>query len=294
MQAFFNYIQELGIYNVEDKGTIYGKIQGVSQKAGYNVRLDRAHPLYFMTAGFATLDLKATSENGLFAFVGLQDGDYELIVEKDGEILDQRLVVVEQGKVSPILVDLATVSKHLEFFDPMQPTAKISSVELSFFDGVSSSRLDRDHRLKQTLRRGQDLSLMEYKGKVEVSRTLLSRHKGLQKIPLINDQKLLKLAEKHDLSMNTGLIIGFIKSPEAYRVFLAEERPRKVLYFNNKGQVLSRDNQETAHGFMIGGFREGLSSLVIESAKDGVILGTDLIYSNHESISMTHLDILPR
>ncbi len=293
MNAFFTYLQDLGIYNVKEQGTVYGKIQGVSHLDGYTVKLDKARPLYFMTAGFATLNRKNTSANGLFSFVGLQDGDYELIVEKEGEVLDERLVVVEQGKVSPVIVDLSKVSKHLEFFDPMDPDYPLKKVEVSFFDGSSTRGLDDENQIRQTLNQGQDLSLMEFKGNDQINRTLLSRHKGLQKIPLVNDKKLLELANSHDLSVESGLVFGFVDSQEPYQVFLAEEAVGKTLYFDDSGRLMDADDPRPPRGFILGDFSVGLSSVIVERKKDGLIVGTDLIYSNHESISITHLEILP-
>ncbi len=293
MNSFFEFVQSLGIYNVKDKGTVYGEIQGIGRKEGYSVRLEKAQPLYFLAAGFASIDLKTTSSNGMFSFVGLQDGDYELVVEKEGEVLDQRLVVVEQGKVSPVIVDLSKVSKHLEFFDPMEPNRNIKSVEISFFDGSSTKSLDSDNQARHKITRGQDLSLMEFQGKNEVNRTLLSRHKGLQKIPVVNDKRLLEIARSNDLSIEKGMVFGFVDSKEAYQVYLAEETVGKTIYFDESGREIEANSKKPARGFILGDFSTGLRSVIVERVSDKMILGTDLVYSNHESISITHLEILP-
>lgn len=292
LEAFYSYLKELGIYDVADKGTVYGQIQGVSSAEGYVVRLDKAKTIYFLTSGFASTGLKSTSANGQFSFVGLQDGDYELVVEKDGEILDQRVVVVEQGKVSPITVDLKKVTKHIEFFDPMDPDRALSHVEVSFFDGATELALDRDQQIQKALNKGHDLAVMEFATNQEVNRTLLSRQKGLQKIPAINDNKLLLLIEAEGFSVRDGLIFGFIDAEVPYQVFLAEEEAAKIIYFNARGEIVNNKNT-TAHGFIIAGFSQGLSSLVIERVSDQVVLGTDLIYSDHNSLSITHLELLP-
>lgn len=292
LEAFYSYLKELGIYDVADKGTVYGQIQGVSSAEGYIVRLDKAKTIYFLTSGFASTGLKSTSANGHFSFVGLQDGDYELVVEKDGEILDQRVVVVEQGKVSPITVDLKKVTKHIEFFDPMDPDRALSHVEVSFFDGATELALDRDQQIQKALNKGHDLAVMDFATNQEVNRTLLSRQKGLQKIPAINDNKLLLLIEAEGFSVRDGLIFGFIDAEVPYQVFLAEEEAAKIIYFNARGEIVNNKNT-TAHGFIIAGFSQGLSSLVIERVSDQVVLGTDLIYSDHNSLSITHLELLP-
>lgn len=293
MEAFFSYLDDLGIYSVQDKGTVYGQIRGVQNVSGYRLHLEQNQPIYFLPVGFAGVDLKQTTSNGLFSFVGLQDGDYELLVEKDGEIVDTRIIVVEQGKVSPILVDLSNVSKHIEFFDPLMPERKIDNVEVSFFDGSSNQSLDNENQVKQKLSRGQDLSLMEYSNSQDISRTLLSRNKGLQKVPLINDQKLLDLVKAQGYAINNGLVFGFVESSEPYWVSIAESPAEKTVYFDDKGQVVEQGDPNV-RGFIMAGFPEGLSSLVIESIESKSILGTDLIYSDHQSISVTHLEIFPQ
>jgi hypothetical protein len=293
MDSYFQFLSdELEIYDVAEMGTIYGEISGISKKSGYTVKVDGAQPIYITDIGFATRSQNTTSENGLFSFAGLQDGDYELLVEKDGEVLDQRIVVVEQGKVSPVLVDLSKVSKHIEFFDPMQPEKRIDEVEVSFFDGSSFESLDQDNQVKRTVNRGHDASLMEFATTGEINRTLISRNKGLQKVPFINDTKLTELAKKSGFDVADGLLFGFVDSDQPFQVSLAESTIDKIIYFNKDGLEVKKGSLEVI-GFIIAGFQQGLNSLIIDSLEDEpVILGTDLIYSDHQSVSVTHLEIV--
>ncbi len=293
LEDYFAYLQNQGIYDTETRGTVYGKIQGLPDVSGYSVHLGKAKPVYFMTAGLASIEMTATSTNGQFSFVGLQDGDYDLSIEKNGEVIDQRVVVVEQGKLSPVIVDLGKVSKQIQFFDPMNPDRALSQLELSFFDGVVSKSVDTENSVKQAVNKGFDVSVMEFATDVEVNRTLLSRHKGLQKVPLINDKRLLDLATQAGFSISDGLVVGFVKSEVPYRVGLVEHPPQKVIYFDKMGQMIEEDTMNSvAYGYVLAGFPAGLSSLYVETLEDSTILGTDLIYSNHESVSVSHLEVL--
>lgn len=291
MDAFFDYLDDLGLRDLSDQGTIYGQIHGIKNKAGYTLTLKDEKTIYFLDSGFASLEQNKTSSNGLFSFVGLEDGDYQLIVEKDGEIVDERIAIVEQGKISPIVVDLSKVSKHIEFFDPMKPDRQLSSLEVSFFDGSTSIQLDPQNSLNKNLHRGHDVAIMEFATDQEISRTLLSRNRGLQKVPLLQDQQVLKLAREQKFEVENGLIIGFIDSTVPYSVSLAEEEPQQIVYFNQEGQIID-ERDEVAHGFIIYNFSEGLSSLIITDLAEQTIVGTDLIYSDHQSISMTYLEVL--
>lgn len=290
MDSFFSFIRDQGIYDVQDLGTVYGSILGPNAQ-GYNVKLEKAHPIYFSNAGFAQANAKATNSNGLFAFVGLTDGDYELSIERDGEIIDQQIVIVEQGKVSPVLVDLNKIKKHLQFFNPMNPEQKIESVEISFFDGIHTQALDKHNSKATTLSNNNTPALVDYAG-TEITRTFVSSSRGLQRLPLLLDKSLMNLAESNNLTLSNGLVMGFIESPEPYVVSMKEDPQSKVIYFNKLGKKIN-PHEEIAYGFILGDFHKGLSSLLIQEEKSGILLMTDIIYSDHKTISVVNSIIKP-
>ena len=100
MEAFFSYLEDQGLTTVRKKGTIYGTILGNKDKNGYKVSIGNEKPIYFLPTGFANTQATTTSSNGLFSFVGLESGDYQLFIEKNGKIVSQKWVAIEAGKVS--------------------------------------------------------------------------------------------------------------------------------------------------------------------------------------------------
>lgn len=289
MDAFFQTLSDAGVIGVKDQGTVYGEITGVSNRSGYQLKLGKGEPVYF-TAGFARTDLDKTTQNGMFAFVGLEDGDYELNIEKDGEVIDQKIVVVEQGKVSPIVVDLKNISKSIEFYDPMNPNEIPSKVHLGFFDGMEKLELNEKGRVKTDMKSGNEPAIMDFTESKEINRVFVSRHKGLQKVPLLRDNRLFELAVKNEMSIQKGLIIGFVDSPVKYRVQMVEHSPEKTLYFNEAGIVVDPEI-ERPFGFIMSGFPQGLNSLSIERVQDAMILATDFVFSDHEAISIINTQI---
>lgn len=289
MNNFFGFLKDQGIYDVKDRGVVYGSLTGNKDLSGYQVHLEDSKPVYFMGIGLASLRQSATSKNGLFSFVDLDDGEYELFVEKEGEIVDSQIVIVEQGKVTPVVFNLRNVKKHLEFYDPSNPNAQINSVDIGFFDGVRNQKLENNIMATQ-LRGGSAPSLMDYAGLTEVSRTFISRNKGLQRVPLINDNKLLKLADENGLKIENGLVFGFVTATNPYLVGLAEGDPQQIIYFNESLEQTNPANK-AAYGFIMGGFSQGLNSLVVEDFGSGTILNTDLIFSDHQSISIIESQI---
>ena len=284
LSAFFNTLEDQGLYNREDKGTIYGSLLGAEQLNGYKVQLRDEKAIYFNSLNMADLSLDQSAANGLFAFVGLEDGDYELTLEKDGEIVDHRVLAVEQGKISPVIIDLQKVYKHIEFFDPLNPNVTVGGVDISFFDGVFHQKLDKKQRLKATLNGGNEPNMIEYSVGVDVGRAFVSRQRGLERLPLLADDTLQKLASGHDLPISQGLIFGFIETSQPYQVDLAEGTPRTTLYFNEKGQIID-PNESIAYGFIMGGFYQGINTLVVKSLS-GETLVSDIVFSDHTSISI--------
>ncbi len=291
VDAFFDYLSDIGLRDKQDKGTVYGTIVGVADPSGYRVSLEKNKALYFIEAGFPTESLNQTSTNGLFAFVGLQDGDYILRIEKEGEIIDEKVVIVEQGKISPVYADLTAMKKHLAFYDPFDPGKLINDVELRFFDGYQVIQRNQQNTHEITVRGGNDAGILDYYEDEKASRTFISRQRSVQKIPLLRDKALMKLADIKNLNVGDGLIFGFIESPEKYRIQMVEEAAEKIVYFNSQAQEID-PSKEIAFGFMMGGFTTGLKTLVIESLEDPMILATDLVFSDHDIISLINTQIL--
>ena len=257
MQAFFSYLEDQGLDDIRERGTVYGIIEGVEDKSGYRVFIENKKPIYF-TAGFADTKAIATSSNGLFSFVGLEDGDYKLIIEKEGQILDQKWIVVESSKVSSFFYNPQKIQQYLahKTVDPIEKSNP------GFFDN--------DSDLSQNF-------------------TFPSR-KSFSEIPFISDERLQKLAKKQNMKIDEGLIFGFIKSPEKYQVALLEESPKKVIYFNEKAEMID-PSKEIASGFIIGGFSKGLSSLAIQTNE--MVLATDLVFNDHKAISVVSTEVFP-
>jgi hypothetical protein len=289
VDAFFDTLSDQGLHNRENYGTIYGVIQGESILDGYEVKLHNHNTIYFNSLNMADLGLSSTSQNGLFTFVGLDDGDYELSIIKHGEVIDHRVVAVEQGKISPLLVDLKRVYKHLEFFDPMDPEFATPSVDISFFDGVGSVQLDQAQRLQQSIPKGNDPNMVEYSVGKEVGRTFISRQRGLERLPVLASDQLHRLADDQGMHISSGLVFGFIRSQSNYTVTIVEGGPEKVVYFNDAGVEID-PSEEIPYGFIMGGFFKGISTLSILDSKKN-LLASDIIYSDHSSISVVNTTI---
>ena len=258
IKAFFSYLEDQGLDDVRKGGVVYGSIEGTRDKRGYKVSIanqstSNQKPIYFFPVGLANPQGTATSSNGLFSFAGLSAGDYQLTIEKEGQIVDQKWVVVEAGKISPV-------------FSPLNQT--------SSDNGASDGEIHLSSFKNPSL-------LFEPAGLTEARDHSEAFYK-----------KLHQLAEKQKLQVSKGLVFGFIDSSEKYQVTLLEETPKKIIYFNNKAQVVDPLN-EIADGFIMSGFSEGLKSLAIQTTTDKMVLATELIFNDHKSTSLVNTSVYP-
>ena len=209
IDSFFSYLEDQGLDEVRKGGVVYGSIEGVKDKDGYSVSianqssLSSRKPVYFFPVGLPNLHGTATSSNGLFSFTGLEAGDYQLTIEKKDQIVDQKWVVVESGRVSSVFSPLNQSFSEDQNIPDGVHLSSFKKTSLFNPEGISGTR---DH------------SEAFYK-------------------------KLHQLAENETMQTFKGLVFGFINSSEKYQVTLLEESPKKIIYFNSKAQVIDPHNE---------------------------------------------------
>ena len=292
MKSFFSYLRDQGLPDPKNKGTVYGSVLGTQDKSGYKVFIENKQPIYFLPAGFADIRATTTSNNGLFSFVGLETGDYRLFIEKDGKIVNQKWIAVEAGKVTTLCYK-DEKTEPIGFYNTASNLPFEKSVP-GFFDNDEDFKMKSQNNISGT-------SSHNSKGKIPNrfssihqkalpgEQNFIPFHENL-KIPFFLHKKLYKLTKEQNMVSDHGLIFGFINSPEKYQVTILEKAPKKVIYFNEKAQIID-PNKEIAFGFIISGFQKGLNSLVIQT--DEMILATNLVFSDHKTLSIVKMKVFP-
>lgn len=297
IEALFFYLKDQNLGDSKKKGIVYGSILGTQDKSNYKVFIENKKPIYFHPSGFADIHGKTTSSNGLFSFVGLETGDYRLFVEKDGKIVNQKWIAVEAGKVTTLSHN-AKKEEQMKFYN-VASTLPFEKEILSFFDN------DEDFKMKKQNNFSRSSLTVKYNSLTKgifpnhfppISKKSLSReqnfisfHENFETPPFFH-KKLHELTKKQKMTLDRGLIFGFINSPEKYQATILEKSPKKIIYFNEKLQVID-PNKEIAFGFIMSGFQKGLNSLVIQA--DEMILATDLVFSDHKTLSVVKMEVLP-
>ncbi len=288
MEGFFDIIRL--DKKLRDKGVIWGTIRREDVAApGYRVRLaqDKAARSVYFTYYIADLQRQETSTDGQFSFVGLEDGDYEVeVVDGADQLIDSKLLAVRGGAVTVAEFEIGTrKTLYIKPFDPLTQTPK--AVQFSAMGTEDVIAAQTEQVLKLPVTPGTDPILIYTKpadSDVE-SNTFASRTRKFQEIPVINGQWWSEIQNKYTISLESGVIIGFVDTGSPFQVYNEEsDRSSKILYFNSQGTVVKEG--ERPSGFIIYNIGVGLKNIIIES--DSGLLTTEAAYVDGRSLSLTY------
>ncbi len=236
-------------------------------------------PIYFNKLLIPDPELKATSENGLFAFVNLEPGFHSLIAIKEGHYFSHGNILVEEGSIA-----LANLLQ----------SSKIDPVDVKVFDAIGGSpasaelvlqSLEEPHRVMTTgiskvfLPRVDRLSFLkaipQEEGFEESFHVYLDSSQFLH-VPLIRTEwlKNMKATAKIDDSADGGVIVGFVQNQE-FDVYLAgheDYRTDNIVYFDHLGQVYKGKFGVVGGGFILFNVPAGPNQVVVVAKKNNRVL----------------------
>ncbi|MNJ91020.1 hypothetical protein D3C87_86640 [compost metagenome] len=263
--------------------------------AGIDVRVESEEglePIYFNQFMIPDANLKATSENGLYAFIDVQEGFHSVLATRSSAIFGYQNVVVEEASVAQADIE-STIRKEsvpLNIYDAFTGKAVPATVTMQSLEEELKSETGSETLLLPPISR---LGLMrvepansEYVG----ARYLYNDSEAFIHAPLIRWSWLSSIRTylKFDDAPSTGTIVGFVPDEE-FEVYLAgyDQFPaRNIVYFDMHGRIL-----QTGKGIAGGGF-------IIFNAEDDthevVVLGTrtQKMYSRVLPVDPASLSIL--
>ncbi|MCB9072606.1 MAG: hypothetical protein H6623_03225 [Bdellovibrionaceae bacterium] len=274
-----------------DHGVVWGVVRNRSEPvAGYRVRISghpEVKPIYF-NMYIPDESAAQTSVDGQYAFLGLQEGQYELeILDVTDAVIDTRLVDVQMTAVSLQEFEVArTKTLYIKYFDPFrqQPQA-VEFVSLGREDKIFSIETEKSQPVVAFT--GNDpLLLFAHKQNSNLdSSTFVSRARKYQDVPVLDHGWFSSLQEKYKMDKEQGIIVGFIDSEEVFNVYLdGVVRDAKTLYFDVQGKIIPEgDLGRQKAGFIFYNTGVGLHTVLIESATGQV--STELAYSTADAIA---------
>ncbi len=288
--------QERGQELTGEPAVIWGRVTKDDKNvAGVEVALESdpsLQAIYFNQFMIPDFNLKATSENGLYAFVDAESGFHSLIAIKGNELLGYQNVVVEDGSVAQ--GDIESTSHYetipLRVFDAFSGNPQLAKVTLQSLEKeLFTDRPAMTVNLPQVERLG--LMRVQPEGADYISAIYLYSDKDtfihaplLQWSWLSNIKSYLKIEDRP----NTGVIVGFVPD-ENFEVYLAAVDnldARYIVYFDMQGRILQNQKGIAGGGFIIYNTPVDTHEVVVLGAR------TQKIYSRVLPVDENSLSVL--
>lgn len=249
-------------------------------------------PVYFNQFMLPDPKLKTTSENGLFAFVGVDPGFHSLLATRSDSILGYQNVVVEEGSVAQgdIESTIKTEAVPLRIYDAFTGEARSALVtmqslneDLEVKDGVATINLPHISRLGM-------MRIQPEGADYVAARYLYNDSDAFIHAPLVHWSWLnsIKTYLRIDDPASAGVIVGFVPD-EDFEVYLAAYdsfEPRHIVYFDMQGRILQNRKGIAGGGFILYNVPEDTHEVVVVGSR------TQKIYSRVLPVDANSLSVL--
>jgi hypothetical protein len=290
MHSFFETINLPKKHRTD--GVIWGTIARDHQPAqGYQVRIagqQNAKPTYFQMY-IAHPSSDKTSPDGQFAFVGLNDGEYEVeVVDPLGRLVDTKLAVVRAGTINELNFEIGDEREfRVRPFDPLSMQPK----NIEFFalgqNGVQQVKTEDILKMKSYPGPEPLLIYTKVEGADVESATFASRHKKFQEIPVLNDSWWKGIQKSYNISVSNGAVVGFVDTDKPFEVYIDHQSEQtKLLYLDQQGRTINKTANMKASGFVIYNIEHGIHTLIIESEHGQIT--SEAVYVDGEAISLVY------
>jgi hypothetical protein len=270
--------QSLASENPVTGSIVWGQVlQSGKPLAGSQVQVEgfgSFKPVYFNSLLLPDPDLKATGDNGYFAFVDLPEGFHTVTANFGTTNISHVNIVVDEQTVSIAELEskLGTEKAGVKVFDAFngQPQAALldlqslpEALEVNGFADINLPDISRLSLVKVSPRdTAYSESLQLYEDNMD------SIH-----LPLISTAWLQGLfaAQKSNLLPDTGVVVGFVPVTD-FAVYLGHDSQfpaENIIYFDPQGQIVPQG--VAGGGFVLVNVPKGVQSIVVANAKAEMI-----------------------
>lgn len=256
---------------------VWGRVtKSGSPMAGAQVEIlttkEALRPIYFNANLVPDLNLKATSNNGLYLFVPVNNGSHAVhAVHGNGIATEPILFPCEGGAASHVDIETNQTSvskvKVFDAFSTDHPLpAKISRPGSNSFTTVDRAGVGT---LKYAPGQGLLILDSEIGSGYAQTRIAMSSGRRIAYFPMIQESWLegMRGVSRVNFESGTGVVVGFIQGASPYRVALEESSTlssSKIIYFNNRGEPSENDFGEPGGGFVVFNVPEGFRTITIQ------------------------------
>lgn len=225
--------------------------------------------VYFNAFMIPDSNLKATSENGLYAFVSAQPGFHSLLAKKGEAIFGYQNVVVEENSVAQgdIAASKRSDALPVRVYDAFtgEPQSVVMTLQ-SLSDEVSVENGKGTLTLPHVNRMGLMRVVPEGTDFVSAQYSYNDRDEFIH-VPLVHWTWLnsIKTYLKIDDMASVGTIVGFVPD-ENFEVYLAgydNFESRHIVYFDMQGRILQNRKGIAGGGFIIYNVPDDVHEVVV-------------------------------
>lgn len=279
LRAFFELAKanDPKLHVNQDTSLVWGRITNKGKpQAGAFVELmttdEPLTPIYFNDLMIPDPTLKATSSNGLYAFINVPAGSHAIQVSDHGTLSEPIVFPVEALHVTTINLETFSQRRMLvKSFDAFAPETKVASDIYRL--GFEVERI-RSATGVAELKYAPSTSLMVINSvpasrEYVPERVSVARDRTYAYFPMLKAKWIKELISGRR-SPGTGIAVGFVKTNRPYQVH-SEDGLASVVYFDAQGKVLEGEAGMPGGGYIIFNLNPGFRTLSV------VPLGSDMI-----------------
>lgn len=274
----------------EKGGIIWGRVEsngkpveGASIEGSLTTAIG---PIYFNSLQLPDVDLKATSANGLFAYIDVDPGMQIIRAVKNEKEFPTKVVFAEARAVSQVNIESSAHKKaRVAIYDAFASAALKSELRFSGTENVAHAE---EGLLKVKYNSGRDLLFLEAEADYDYLpvRQVFNRDVSFINFPMV---KRAWLEEKLNTARinripRTAIAIGFIQGYD-FDIITPDGVPVDVIYFNQAGQSIGSEGGVAGGGFVIANIPAGLQSLgIVPKNKNAV--ATRVFFADPAQVSL--------
>jgi hypothetical protein len=262
--------------NTRNASIVWGRItRGGAPVSGAKVDLmtSESQPVYFNKDLLPDSKLKATSENGLYAFFPLEPGAHAVQAAEGHNVTEPSLFPTDQETTTQVNLELnVTRSAKLRVYDAFKTDWPLSAEVISA-GRKRGALVPRSGETKVTFTGGNGVMFLDADAGASYERVRITALKTQNKIdfPMVQSAWIdrLKGAQRVNQDPRSGTIVGFIRGPLAYQVSLESQSlgpNTRLVYFDARGEATGRTYGEAGGGFLILNAPQGFRTVLIQPA----------------------------
>lgn len=269
-----------GLILADNFPLIWGQAkEGEKSLAGVSVELETdssIEAVYFNALMLPDAQLKQTSENGYFAFVGVNPGMHSLLAER-GKSISYVNAIAEEGSVAHVEIKFAKKNETipLRVYDAFSGNPAACNVAIQGLDdeilvenGTQSVTLPYLDRMGLIYTRPLNTEYISTKFVYNDKDAFI--HLPLVKWDWLNSIRSFLRISDHP---SAGTVVGFVPD-EDFEVFVAEEPQfdsQSVVYFDMHGKILQGRKGIAGGGFILYNLPSDIQEVVVIGARDNKI-----------------------